>query len=145
MLRVVIDTTVLVSALLKFVPGGVSHDLLEFAAQRKFELVLSNDILEEAARVLLTNERNRRRYRYSDAEIVGFCKELARIGTVIEDVPEVTGVVRDLNDDKIIACAIAAGAEYLVTRDKDLLSLGEYERIVMIKPEAFLHMLRAQM
>src|ERR1700680_3647772 len=135
--RAVIDTTVLVSALLKFIPGGVSHDLLQFATQqRKFELFLSSDILEEAARVLLTNERNRRRYKYSDAEVVGFCKELARIGTVIEDVPEVTGVVRDLNDDKIIACAIAAGSEYLVTRDKDLLSLGEYERVAMIKPEA---------
>lgn len=129
--RVVIDTTVLVSA--------------QFAAQRKFELILSDDILEEAGRVLLTNERNRQRYHYSDADVIGFCKELARIGTVIEDVPEVTGVVRDIDDDKIIACAIAADAEYLVTRDKDLLSLGEYERIVMIKPEAFLHILRAQM
>jgi uncharacterized protein len=105
---------------------------------------LSNDILEETARTLVTNERNRRRYRYSNAEVVGFCKELSRIGTLIEDVPEVTGVVRDLTDDKIIAYAVAAKADFLVTRDKDLLTLEEYEGISIISPEAFLRVLRAQ-
>jgi predicted nucleic acid-binding protein len=44
----------------------------------------------------------------------------------------------------ILASAIAAGADYLVTRDKDLLSLGACEGISIIKPEAFLHVLRGQ-
>ena len=42
----------------------------------------------------------------------------------------------------IVACALAAGANYLVSRDKDLLSLGEHEGIAMITPEAFMHLLR---
>jgi uncharacterized protein len=62
----------------------------------------------------------------------------------VSDVPEVHGIVRDPDDDKIIACAVAAGADYLVTRDKDLLTLLDYEGIVIISPEAFLHVLRAQ-
>jgi predicted nucleic acid-binding protein len=63
--------------------------------------------------------------------------------TVVTDVPEIR-VVRDPNDDVILASAIAAGADYLVTRDKNLLSLGAYEGISIIKPETFLHVLRGQ-
>jgi hypothetical protein len=47
-----------------------------------------------------------------------------------------------LNHDKIVACALAADADYIVTRDKDLLSLEEHEEIRMITPERFLHLLR---
>jgi predicted nucleic acid-binding protein len=59
-------------------------------------------------------------------------------------VPDIRGVVRDPNDDMIVACAVAAGADYIVTRDKDLLALGEYDGIAMIKREAFLAILRAR-
>ncbi|MGI8567785.1 MAG: PIN domain-containing protein [Methylocella sp.] len=55
MSKAVLDTTILVSALLNFVTGGALH-LLRFAAEGKFELYLSDDILEETARVLLTGE-----------------------------------------------------------------------------------------
>jgi uncharacterized protein len=46
-------------------------------------------------------------------------------------------VVRDPNDDLILAAAIVAKAEYLVTRDDDLLSLGKHKRITILTPEAF--------
>jgi uncharacterized protein len=143
--KAVLDTTVLVSGFLKRVNGGVSDELLRFAKQGAFEHYISDDILEELAEVLLRQGRNRRRYQYPDSAVVEFCQGVARFATVVSDVPEVRGVVtRDPNDDKIVACALAAGADYLVTRDKDLLSLGEHEGVVMISPEAFLRMLRAQ-
>jgi predicted nucleic acid-binding protein len=44
----------------------------------------------------------------------------------------------------IIACAVAAAADYVVSRDEDLLSLGMYEGITMITPEAFMEVLRGQ-
>jgi putative PIN family toxin of toxin-antitoxin system len=144
MLKAVVDTTVLVSAFLRFVPGGASHDLLRFADEGSFELLLSEGILEETARALLESARNRRLYAYSDEDVIEYCQGLMRYATLVTDVPDLRGVVRDPNDDMIIACAVASGAEYIVTRDKDLLSLAQYEGIVMIKPEAFLHVLRAQ-
>ena len=56
--------------------------------------------------------------------------------------PPLAGIVRDPNDDMIVACALATGAEYIVTRDNDLLSLRTYETITMITPEAFMSILR---
>jgi putative PIN family toxin of toxin-antitoxin system len=115
------------------------------AKKRAFRDYISDDILEELAEVLLRQGRNRRRYQYPDSAVVEFCQGLARFATVVSDVPEIRGIViRDPNDDKIVACAVAAGADYLVTRDKDMLSLGEHHGLAMISPETFLHMLRAQ-
>ena len=76
--------------------------------------------------------------------MVAYCQALTRLGRIVADVPDIRGVVRDPNDDMIVACAVAAGADYIVTRDKDLLALGEYDGIAMIKPEAFLAILRAR-
>jgi hypothetical protein len=46
-------------------------------------------------------------------------------------------VVRDEEDNKILASALEAGAEYLVTRDNDLLSLEEYEGVKVVNPTEF--------
>ncbi len=44
----------------------------------------------------------------------------------------------------VVACAIAAKADFLVSRDKDLLTIGSYEAIDMVTPELFLHILREE-
>ena len=67
MVKVVLDTTVLVSAFLRFAQGGVSSELLRFASEGRFELYLSKGILEEVRRVLLSRRHLRDRYRYPDA------------------------------------------------------------------------------
>jgi len=141
MAKAVLDTTVLVSAFLKPVAGGVSFDLLRFAGQGSFDLCLSNDILEETARVLLREGRMRTRYAYPDSAVVEFCQNIAILSTIADSLPEVA-VVRDPEDDMVIATAIATGADYLVSRDKDLLVLGEYEGVRIVTPEEFSLVLR---
>jgi predicted nucleic acid-binding protein len=54
MARAVLDTAVLISALLKPIAGGARYDLLESAEDKAFKLFLSPDILEETTHVLLT-------------------------------------------------------------------------------------------
>jgi putative PIN family toxin of toxin-antitoxin system len=46
-------------------------------------------------------------------------------------------IVRDPEDNKILESAVEAGAEYLVTRDNDLLRLGSYEDIKIVNPSEF--------
>jgi predicted nucleic acid-binding protein len=46
-------------------------------------------------------------------------------------------VCRDSDDDRVIECAVAACAEYIVTEDKDLLSLGSYDGIKILRTVDF--------
>jgi len=136
---VVADTTVLVSAFLA--PRGVASELLRRARRGTFEIVLAPAILEEMQDRLLHRRRIRRRYPYSDERVRRYQRLLQATTSVVAGLPSITGVVRDPNDDMVIACALAAAADYVVTRDKDLLSLGAHEGIRMVTPRQFLDLL----
>lgn len=135
----VFDSTVLISAFLT--PSGVAGELIDLAGF-KFHLCLSPHILIEVREVLLTRPKLRKGGGYADIEVEGYCRALEELAEEINTIPPLSGVVRDPNDDMIIATAVAAKADYVVSRDKDLLSLGVYEGIQMIAPEAFMRMLR---
>jgi putative PIN family toxin of toxin-antitoxin system len=108
--KAVLGTTVLVSGFLKQIEGGVAYELLLRAKEGAFEQYISESILEELAEVLLRPGRIRRRYRYPDAAVVDFCQGLRRFASLVTDVPEVQ-IVRDPNDDMIVACGLAARAD----------------------------------
>ncbi len=65
--KAVLDSTVLVSSFLR--PKGVSHQLLLEARAGVFSIALAEEILAETARVLLTYQRIRKRYHYSDKAV----------------------------------------------------------------------------
>jgi len=138
----VLDSVVLVSALLT--PGGVASDVVRQARDGAFTCCLSDEILAETRRVLNDTPRLRQRYTYGEEDVQAFILSLRAAARLVTDVPPLTGIVRDPNDDMVIACAVAAAADYIVSRDEDLLSLGTYEGITMITPEAFIALLRGQ-
>jgi uncharacterized protein len=141
MLQAVIDSTVLISAFLT--QRGVSGELLRSARSRAFLLFLSEAILEETQDVLLDEERrHRQRYRYPNEQVTEFVDGLRHVATLVTDLPHVTVVIRDPNDDMVIATALTAQVSYIVTRDHDLLSLNPYEGITILTPEAFMGLLR---
>ncbi len=105
-------------------------------------LCVSEAILEETRRVLLEEERIRRRYPYTNDDVEEFIAKLRGAASLVSDIPLLEGISRDPNDDMVIACAVAAQATYLVTRDKDLLTLTQYRKIRMTTPEQFIEILR---
>ena len=141
MLNAVADSTVLVSAFL-LRQEGVSAVLLRHAAGGAFALSLSQEIVTETETVLLEREHIRRRYPYANEDVATFCQTLHGSFPVVIDLPPLKGIVRDPNDDMVLATASAAHATYLITRDLDLLSLQNYEEITIITPEAFMAILR---
>lgn len=145
MIRAVYDTNLLVSAFLsRDNPRGVSRELLQLAKEGSVELYLSAEIIAETLATLVSSERARRRYDYTPRMAIQYCAELLSAPMIIIDPPPITGAVaRDPDDDKIIACAAAAGAEYLVSRDRDLLTLGRYGEIKIVSPEALLRIVRS--
>jgi putative PIN family toxin of toxin-antitoxin system len=142
MRRVVFDSTVLISAFLSG-EGGLCHELLALARDGKFELVLSSAIILEALGTLMERKHIRTRYTYSDRRAYRFCRGLLDMATdVLHSTQPLAGIVRDPEDDMVLACALDGQADTIVSRDKDLLSLGTFQNIPIITPEVFRQQLR---
>jgi uncharacterized protein len=98
-------------------------------------------IVEETERALL-RPRNINRYRYRPEDVRRFLDGLARSAQFFRDASQATAVTRDPSDDQVIACAVAARADYLVTGDSDMV-LAEYQGIRIVTPRQLLDVLEA--
>jgi putative PIN family toxin of toxin-antitoxin system len=101
----------------------------------------TNSILAETQRVLLEYSRIRRRYEYKDQKVFDYIQGLHVLARLSTDLPAIRAV-RDPEDDVVIATALASQASYVVTRDKDFLSLRTHEGITITTPEDFMALLR---
>ena len=72
-----------------------------------------------------------------------FLDGLARSAELVGDQRQVPAVTRDPSDDQVIAGAVVAQADYLVTGDRDMLVLGKHEGIGIVTPRQFLDLLGA--
>jgi putative PIN family toxin of toxin-antitoxin system len=136
--KAVLDSVVLVSA---FLTKGLASEVLALCATSS-ELYTAEEILQEVRCVLLEKEHIRSRYIYSDADVEAFVSGLQEIFIIVGPLPQLQVVARDPKDDMIIACALLAKADYIVSRDIHLLDLREYQGIQIVPPEDFVHHLR---
>ena len=60
---------------------------------------------------------------------------------VVKVIKEVKGTCRDPEDDLFLSCALASGADFIVTGDDDLLVLKQFQTVRIIKPIEFIHYL----
>ena len=137
-LHVVLDSVVAVSA---FLTDGLTADLVSMC-QANVNLYTAEEILQEIRHVLLEKPHLRNRYTYSSEKVEIFINYLMDISIIIPQLSEIRVIERDPKDDMIISCAVAASADYIVSRDRDLLDLGNYEQIQIVPPEEFIHILR---
>ena len=137
-MRAVIDANVFVSALLrpKGPPGQVIDRFLRAGA---YEIVLSPAIAEEVLRVL-GYPKLRRHFAPGVVPEEWFGDVAVRAHVVTGERP-IPRSSRDPDDNKYIAAALEAGAEWIVTGDDDLLALGHYAGLAIVRPAAFLAML----
>jgi hypothetical protein len=139
-MRAVLDTNVIVSAVL--IRRGNERRILDAWRGGAFDLVLSPPLLEELGRVL-SYPRIRDARWMTDAEVVELLEVLAAGGIVVEGRPDVSAS-RDPSDDVFLAAAVEGRAEYLVTGDRDLLTLESYRRVSIVRPAAFITVLGGQ-
>jgi uncharacterized protein len=133
---VVVDTTVLISGFIT--ENGVAAKVLKYGRSGAFTLCLCREIIDELQSRLLHRHKIRKSYQYADERVHQHCHDLAAASRLITDLPQVRVVARDPNDEMVVACALKAKANYIVTRDKDLLSLGAYEGVRIVTPRQFL-------
>ena len=139
MLRAVLDANVFASALVKpdGPPGRLLHLLL---ADRAFEVVLSESILVELRRCL-DYSKLRKFIQITDEEIDRWILALELIADTVTPRREVHAVPDDPDDDHLLAAALEGRAAFLVTGDRHVLALGEYEGVRVVTPAAFLKIL----
>jgi putative PIN family toxin of toxin-antitoxin system len=133
--RLVVDTNVLISALL----GSTSlpAHLITLWREGRFDLLTSSEQLDELMRV---TRYPKIRERLAPALAGRLINELREIAILVENLPQVT-VCADPFDNYLLAMAAAGAADFVVTGDKrDLLSLQLHEGVRIVAVREFLQM-----
>ena len=95
-------------------------------------LAVSEPILAEVRRVLGD------KFRRAPEEVAEADRLIRGFAELVTPTRRLAVVVEDPEDDRILECAVAAGAQVLVSGDKHLLRLGKFEGIVIVTVAAFL-------
>jgi putative PIN family toxin of toxin-antitoxin system len=104
-----------------------------------YRLFLSPPVLTEIMEVLNRPELTKKFRRLGEMNMVTVLNLLASADIV--EIDSIQPVSRDVKDDKFLATAHAAKADYLVTEEQDLLVLEEYKGVKIITAERFLEIL----
>lgn len=133
-MRIVLDTNVLVSAL---IVDGRPRALLDSIITENHRLILSRKIVEEF--VEITAEPRIRKY-ITGEEVERFLHDLSAVSKLVAVRTKVK-IVRDKKDNPILATAHDGHARYLVTGDDDLCTLKKFKRVKIVKPAEMLKIL----
>lgn len=135
MLRAVLDTNVLISAIIS---DGKARELLKKGIAGQYRILTSDLILKELATVL-----SRPKFKTSQEETKRVAAALSRTAEVVTVKTKIKVVREDPNDDMIIETAIDGMAQVIVTGDNDLLLLKNYREIKIVSIEKMLALLSA--
>lgn len=126
-MKIVLDANVIIAA---FAARGLCESIMEVCLS-EHEVMLCDDLLDEIRRNLKLKIK-------LPALIVNNIDEFLREHCVMTNpAPLSQDVCRDPDDVKVLGLAVASGADYIVTGDKDLLDLKEFQRIPILTPRSF--------
>ena len=133
-MKIVLDANVIIAA---FAARGLCESVMKVCLS-EHEILLCNELLEEILRNL------RRKIKLSAIIVDDIGDLLLEQASMIEPVPLASDICRDPDDVKILDLAVAASANYIVTGDKDLLLLKEFQGIPILDPRAFSNLLHSE-
>lgn len=140
MIRAVLDTNVIVSSFLQ--PTGLPAQVRRAWQANQFVICLSKALFTEIGEVL-ARPVIRQTVKVSWEEVERFLQLLAETSVWCAEPLAVEKVVsNDPDDDVILATAVGAEADAVVTGDQDLLGLKEHRGIAILSPRQFLEALR---
>jgi uncharacterized protein len=133
-MRAVIDTGVLVSALIR--RQGTTGEVLRALRDGRFTAVYSTDILVEIIDVL---GRPTLRTKYHiEPDDISVVINLIRLRSDLVVTTQKVTACRDPKDNKFLEAALEAGADCIISGDADLLDLTPFENIPILRPAEFL-------
>jgi putative PIN family toxin of toxin-antitoxin system len=141
-LKAVLDTNVLVSSLL--VNAGLPAQVVDAWRQQQYILVSSPDLIAEV-RSTLNYPRLRRKYPLTDEDVGQLINLLQHDALLVPGLAQVAGVIpADPADEMVLACAVVAEADVIVSGGLHLLALGAYQGMPILTAPAFLERLAGE-
>ncbi|MBN2014435.1 MAG: putative toxin-antitoxin system toxin component, PIN family [Candidatus Altiarchaeota archaeon] len=137
MIKAVLDTNIHISAFIKY--GGKEWRILEKAVNQEITLSTSEDLLDEFRKVMI-----KPKFRYNTNQINEMIHLLLAISHLTTPEKKITAIKEDPADNKILECAKAGKADYIVSGDKHLLNLKEYDGIKILTSTEFLKITEKQ-
>lgn len=128
--RVVIDTNVIISALLF---GGNSKKIIEKLIRKDFIAFISPQLISELIEILS------QKFNFSQEMIKKIQVQILYLFHLVYP-SKTVDVVRDRDDNRVIEVALESGSLVIITGDKDLLILKKYKNILIVSPKDFLTM-----
>jgi len=129
-IRVTPDTNILVSGLVY--QRGNPYKLLRMALAGEINMTVSQAILDEMADVLA------RKFNMTKTAIEEAKAIVTQAARTVQPSVQLEVIKDDPDDDKILECAVTAGSDYIVTGDRHLLKLKQYDSIRILKVADFL-------
>ena len=129
MIGVTADSNIYISGL---VFAGPLLEFLDAARARLFQLSLSAPLLDEIRQVL------RDKFLWTQERLDDLTVRLEKFTQPVYPVITLDVVKNDLDDNRALECAVAADSRFIVSGDKDLLDLGQFRNIRIVKVADFL-------
>lgn len=135
-MRVCVDTNILVSYLLNSGIQSPPALIIEGFLTERFDLIVSETTIRELQDKITNKQYLKDRIPLDDVqELISLLREAATM------VPELSGhippIVRDAKDDYLVAHSLMEKVDFLVSGDKDLLSLGWVDHVRIVSPADF--------
>jgi len=131
---VILDTNVIISALLS--PTGAPGEIIDLMEKGEIIVFTSNSLLLELERVLKYSKVTKY-LDLNEEEINLFLKRFKMYTEVVEPDLRVNVIEKDPDDDRVLECAVAAKASFIITGDEHLLELNEFQGIEILSPAVF--------
>jgi len=129
MIKAVLDTNVYISSIIF---GGNPRAIIELCINNMVDTYTSSLILLEIAKKLQS------KFLWNRTDVALAIKTISKTSKVIVPQQKFNVVNEDPTDNKIIECAVAASASFIVTGDRHLLSLEKFKGIKIVSPKDFL-------
>ena len=130
-MKLVLDTNVFISS---FFWDGNPRRIMTRIIDGKDILFVSKEILQETFSVM-----SRPKFNVTHHQIIHFINSIEGIAHCLTLLGTVQGVCRDSDDDKILECAVLGNVDFIISGDKDLLSLKEFQKIPVIAASEYIN------
>jgi len=134
--KIVLDANLFASGLIK--PKSNPGRILDLVKENQVELILSSAIIKEIKRILLYPKIQK--YHHKTAkEIDTYFEDLLMFAWIVGGEDMVDVIKNDPPDNRYLACAYEAEADFIVSGDHHLLGLGNFKGINIINAKTFLN------